>query len=340
MKPKFSVPYNQDPSIIKEYIRRKKYVRDVYLPANPAFFATGRDSFHTHSGIPARTSRMPFGLNSGYDREIQDIIDILRTEDIGVTMLMNGSCDGGRYIDTRELNNLISYLSSFRDLSAVTFTNAYYAKKVREALPTLKTKASVIAGIDTVRKAMHYEAYAKVDVIAVASDVNKCLPVLKNISRAVNTEIQIIVNSGCMHGCPFFSQHYNYLSHLYDNNSDTSVLKTRFCYEALCKSIVDKAPWTLYTCQYIAPKNLHHYQRIVDEFKLVDRALPTKIILEHLDAYIEGRSNKVLPHDPEWCFDEPDGVFERVSKCDRNCAICGWCEATWKKMSQQTLSTA
>ncbi|MBE9574460.1 MAG: hypothetical protein IMF20_04950 [Proteobacteria bacterium] len=325
----FSVPYNQDPSIINAYRDRRDHVRDVYLPASPSFFTSGRDSFLTQSGCPDRTSRLARISDPGYDQEVQDIIDVLRPAGIGVDLLLNASCDSGRFVNEREFARLIEYISSFRHLSGVTLTNAYYARQIKEILPYLEIKASVIAGIDTVRKAMYWEAFAKPDVIGVASDVNKSLPLLRNIRRAVHANIQVIVNSGCMHGCPFFSQHYNYLSHVPRSATKKLSSGQPFSYELLCRSIVDAAPWTLLTCQYIAPKNLRYYEGIVDQFKLMDRALPTQEIIGYIDAYIEGTSSRILPYDPEWSFDEPASVFERISTCDRNCASCDWCKTTW-----------
>jgi collagenase-like PrtC family protease len=267
---------------------------------------------------------------SAYDQELEDIIEFLRRGGIGVSLLLNAPCDGGRYTDPEEMAQLLRYLSSFRHLAGVTVSNAYYGWQIKSALPHLKVKASVIAVIDSVRKAQYWETYARTDVITVAGDITKRMPLLKRIRQAVGVKIQMVVNSGCISSCPLLHQHYNYLSHVHDRGKAKEV-GSRFSYELACMNFINQEPWSLFTSQYIAPRNLHHYDGIVDEFKLVDRSLPTEKVVDYLDMYIEGRSDWILPQDPLWGFREPEGLFEQISHCDRDCGCCDWCRRTWKE---------
>ena len=320
MQWRFSVPYNQDPDLIQQYLPYAQYVEDVYLPPHPLVLGSGRDSFFTQAAVPQ-------GVPDDYDEQIQRVIDTLDPQQIKVTMLLNASCDGGRYMTAEGFGRLIRYLGQFRGLGGVAVTNILYAERIKAELPHLRVAASVIANIDSLPKARYWESIGRVDAITLSSEINKNLEVLRRIRQGVDCRLAIIVNSGCLSNCPFSQQHYNYLSHADEHHRASPHF---YRYENMCKQVIEADPSVLLSSYCIAPSNLHHYAGLVDKLKLVDRGCPTSLIMHNLQRYIEGQSKRIYVGTP-WEMDEPDGVFEKVSQCDRDCRRCGWCRRVYEE---------
>ena len=128
--------------------------------------------------------------------------------------------------------------------------------------------------------------HPEVKQIVPSHDVNKNFLLLKNLrKRYPKTEIEIMVNEGCLQGCP------NRIFHEYINIDRRNIINSDIYLSvnyatAFCHKISDTYPiHSLIISTHIFPWDVKEYSKIgINNFKLVGRDGYT----EHLEYYING----------------------------------------------------
>ncbi len=116
------------------------------------------------------------------------------------------------------------------------------------------------------------QMHPEIKQIVPSHDLNKNFRFLKNLTKNYPTlNIEIIVNEGCMKGCPHRSLHENVNSNFKFNMSDLS-LSENYCI-TFCTYLSEKYPFKSLTLNNnIFPWELEEYSKIgINNFKLVGR---------------------------------------------------------------------
>lgn len=133
------------------------------------------------------------------------------------------------------------------------------------------------------------ETFPQIKQIVPSFNINKDFKQLKNIkTNFPNIEIELMVNEGCIAGCPFRTEHNNSLPSFYKkqkNHENKSF--TLECYLNKCYSIYDKNVYQyICTSNIIHPWEIEYYGKMgINKFKLVGRNSHTFSKGQYLKAY-------------------------------------------------------
>lgn len=210
-------------------------------------------------------------------------------------------------------------------LTDVTVTNATLALAIKENIPSLQTVASTLMDIANTNQLLMVEN--AFDVIVPSSRIMRDHRALKDLKRAFHGKIRLIVNEGCLPGCPFRVQHFFEMA----NNAITFP-------DSLCKDLLERRPWMRLTGAWVLPQHLPCYEGIYDELKLAGRVTlndPAKY-RSVLAAYIKRQS--LLPNriggGPASVLEpiEIDEEFYTTTlHCNRQCDRCSVCPTYYQE---------
>ena len=127
--------------------------------------------------------------------------------------------------------------------------------------------------------------HPEIKQIIPSHDVNKNFKLLKNIKiNYPKLEIELMVNEGCMQGCPHRNLHE--MIAINDDNSDFYFSVCRYC-TTFCNYIAEKFPFhSLTIATFIYPWDLVEYKKLgIKNFKLVGRDIFTFKIEEYINQY-------------------------------------------------------
>lgn len=331
------VPYNNDFGLIDAITPLARYIRSLYLPCNFEILSSGRYGGNT----TIRNWRT-------YDREVRKIVTRLRPLGIHVNMLFNSTYVKPSTLQSFESSPLHTYLEEriADGIEWVTLANIELAKCVRRCFPSLKIDVSVLAFIDSVRRARYWQDLVRPNMICMDLDQGRNLPLIKSIGEMTGLPVKVLVNSFCLPECPYKSFHYIHFS-LRESSPFTSCWEER-----------SRRPWRFYAGRIVPPYYLRHYQGLIRDLKITDRSAPTPVIVRLIRYYAEELESKHYVPDrgettgasglPEigynvqrpyyehnarhpWLMELPENVFDKTGTCDRNCHQCNFCYQTWQR---------
>lgn len=191
----------------------------------------------------------------------------------------------------------------------------------------MKVVASTICEAATVRSAMYYESIGA-DVIIPSMNINYNIEVLEQMRDSLeHASLRIMVNEHCLGDCPWRRFHHNHYAH---HNEE-------FEYHVNCKSMFYKNPYLILTNNYIRPEDIHRYETITNEFKIVGRLKPIDTLVRIIQAYskeeFKGNSVELTDLGLAKYFsipnDQLDGLFDKKIRCNKVCKNCGFCMELW-----------
>jgi collagenase-like PrtC family protease len=326
---RLAVPYNHDAEFVDAIAHRAERINDVYFAANPRVVASGR---HRIDAVAPRA----------FVREIDELMARLRSLGIKGNVLVNPTCLGDGYTDA---SPILSHLSDLQEVGVtmVTVTDLNLAHLVRRHLPELEISASTSALINSSVKAKLWHDVCAVDDICPDRDVNKRPAILRAIRRAApSARIRLLVNDHCLPDCALRMQCMNSIAH----NSPTWAQS----YLKWCLGVKKEQPWVTYSNSMLVPANLSFYEEkgLVDIVKIQGRQAPTDYIAALVEHYLTS-SRRYDPFDDRegYALEEPEGVFDTVSRCARNCHECNldgardrgfanWCHFKFKTETEDS----
>lgn len=329
-KLEFSVPYNNDNSTLNEVFRLKKLgnssIREIYLSGPQEFSGSGREC-------------PPMSIDT-----FKEIVGKIHNEGIRVNLVMNSTCEGSEWYSPDVMRTKMEYLGRAHKeygVEAVTVANPVYIELIRNRFPDIEICASVLADVDCVQRAVILRK-AGADVITADININRDLKLLKEIKKATNAEIKLMVNEGCLYKCPYRKFHFNYTSH---NSKQLSVDNMVFFQKCLRVTASDPSQ-VLKSC-WIRPEDTAKYSEITSFFKVVGREMPGSKVIRCIKAYMQeswdGSLSDIVCANLSK-FNQSYGVhldnkklgengfFEKVTSCDRDCDQCHYCEDLAKKL--------
>ncbi len=314
MKARFSVPYIPEKNYLSDLFRiGEGRISEVYVGLPSACAGSGR-------AVYCR------GLDYGM------IAEVCHEHGAKLDVLLNASCEGLEPYTAAGLAKIMSGLEKAAACGAdvVTVANPLLMQKIKERFD-VELKVSVIAGVRTVQKAVFYERLGA-SAINLDRDINRDLSLIKSIRDAVDCELFLLSNEGCLLDCPFKHSHDSFIGHFSKVPPNQRSLFENNPFAAYCTRIKLESPEEVLKSPWIRPEDLGRYSGLVDGFKISGRELPAKDMLRIVDAYVKGRYDGDLMdllnvRIPGIFIDNRslDGFLDAAADCGRECKSCGFC---------------
>lgn len=224
-------------------------------------------------------------------RALMRHVALARKRGIGFNYLLNAACLDNMETTRRGqrgIRRLLDWISEI-GVTAVTVSNPLLLRTIKAGYPHLKVRVSVFAGVDHLRKARYWEDIGA-DVICLDSlTVNREFRTLRLLRRSLSCDLELLVNNSCMQSCSLSQTHMNLLAHSSQSKHANGGFVIDHCILE-CSRLKMAEPVNFIRADWIRPEDLHHYEAIgIDRFKLVERNLPTSIMLNRVRAYSERR---------------------------------------------------
>ena len=277
------------------------------------------------------------------DRELMDQLAYelaeIRKLGIGLDLLLNGNCYGGKAVSTEFAQDITRTIAKFAEIGlkphVVTTTSPFVAAVVRTDFPDIELRASVNMRLDSTL-ALEYLADT-FDSFYIRRDLQRDLPTLRRFGewcRIHGKKLGLLANSGCLRNCPYQTFHDNLVAH------DAEVRKCEnvgdFLPHLCWKRFETRENWSDFLrASWIRPEDLHLYAPYVDVIKLATRrhAAPRPVVA----AYTAGEYDGNVLNLTEPCFSSVAAPWildnqllaaaDLPGLCATNCRHCGRCEA-------------
>lgn len=330
---KMMIPTNWDPALLPKL--RKFQPKYVYgsLPSE----ATLRNS----ANLPSVTEEM-----------IEDQVALMNEMGIGFIYVMNATTGPNSELSEEGRFAIMQRCEWLRGIGArgVVLANPFVVELVRHWYPDLEVHVSVLAEVNSVNLAVHYDRLG-VALIHLAPDVNRMIPVLRDIRKAVSCQLSVLVNEGCVFECPLRRYHAGVMSHA--QASIEGGYHTDFCYYS-CSQWKGARTEEYLRAPWIRPQDIDAYLdmgmevvKIAGREKMGDGpASHTDWIVQVTQAYfdrdVEDMAEMLVAMEPPNMLDgtpatqnyrvkvkarELDGFlkFFADGHCSRHCNTCRYC---------------
>jgi len=315
-----SFPYISEEGYLDKVLDRfGDNLEEIYLPLPSRYAGSGRSIFYEDIGY-------------------EEIIEKCKQHEVKVDILINASCEGLEpYTPTywERINPLLKRLVD-KGVDMVTVSNPLYIQKIKKL--GFKVRASVISRINSVQKARWYKKLG-VDAINLDRDINRNLELIKQIRDAVNCELWLLVNEGCLLDCPFKHFHDNLIGHLSRIPPNHRARIDAGPFTEFCTIIRRKYPEEILKSPWIRPEDLKYYEDIVDGIKISGRDLRGENMIEIIEAYVRrdyrGNLINLMNVKTPGIYIENkklDGFLEGNLNCNRNCHSCNYCKEFAKRV--------
>jgi len=286
-------------------------------------------------------------------------LHIRKAHSLGIKFnyLLNASCMGNREFtdDGREkILALLDWLNEC-EVDMVTISLPYFVDIVKRYFPKIGVSISVTNRIDSVASVKIWEAMG-VDRIVLDPMKNRDFELLRAIRNATDCQLEVLMNSICVYGCPFLNYHYNIFAHGSQEDDCKDAIQHRLATSYLvlkCEQIKLSDFSEIIKSPFIRPEDIKVYRELgIQFFKVKGRATRTSAILETAKAYseesYEGNLLDIVPlipssrgDDARIIADPPiyvdnkklDGFLDyfQSSKCRTHCNKCSYCRGIAKK---------
>ena len=158
---------------------------------------------------------------------------------------------------------------------------------VKHSYPQLRVRVSVFACIDHVRKAKMWEDLGADCIMLDSLLVNREFRLLRALRKAVQCDLQLLVNNSCLQSCAFSHYHMNTLAHASQSGHHSKGFFVDWCF-LRCTMMRLMDPVNYVRSEWVRPEDLHHYEALgYDHFKLTERGAPTPVLVRRVKAYSE-----------------------------------------------------
>lgn len=322
---KFSIGYNNDIKLLDLLDVYKDNIEALYFPIPYQYSGSGRH----------------ISQKSNYINEIPKLIKKCNSLNIKSQLLLNATCEGKRGLEKNFFSRIINYLQKLKNLGlkSVIVTNPVYISEIKEQIKGIEIESSVNCYVKTVEQALYLRDLG-VDILTIDRDINRNIPLIKEIRNKTGLKIRILLNEGCLRNCPFRKMHYNFIAHTRLKSKAKKIGGIFF--ERWGAKIFSKNPAKVFSIPFIPPDALKYYLPFVDYFKISGRDNPTSSIEFFLKAYInqdfKGNLLKILdsPCASYFAFIDygallKNNFFEKMIKCNSNCNECNYCNKLMKE---------
>ncbi|MGM0380545.1 MAG: U32 family peptidase [bacterium] len=222
--------------------------------------------------------------------ELADYIARLKKKGIEFTYLLNSSCLGNREWTRSAQKKIRKLLDRIVEAGAggVTVSTPYLLKLIKERHPDLHVTVGIYAQVDTLKRVRFWESLGADAITLESFSINRNFTTLRKIRAGAEAELILIANHICLPNCGLQPYHQNCFAHSSDNSGnffiDYSYLK--------CNRRRFANPELFISSSWIRPEDIENYEDMgFETFKLLERDLPTSLLLKRVQAYEEGEFN-------------------------------------------------
>lgn len=311
MKPVFNVGFSGNKQDLEWLLETSGRIESVYTGGLDKMIAGGR---------PQYCSSL---------KEIEELVRVASDRKVTFEIALNSPCGIENTTNYEYWNMVRNYLKDLEKIgvNGIIASHPFIMSEVK-ASTNMQLTASTICEIQTCRSAIYYENLGA-DIIVPSMNCNYRLDLLLDMKKALKrARIRLMVNEHCLGDCPWRRFHHSHYAH--SSNA--------FDYHLKCKKVYWNNPHLLLTNSVIRPEDLHHYNEITNEFKIVGRQVPIEVLTKVVRAY-DGEQydgNYVELFDitmaHKYLIDNQKlgQLFYNKSKCRNYCHNCTKC----KKMFQ------
>lgn len=205
------------------------------------------------------------------------------------------------------------------NLSGATIADLQLGEMIRHRLPRLELTASVLMDIHQPHQVQWLNGLF--DVLVPATRILRRRRSLLALRRAFSGRLRLLVNEGCLAGCPFRQQHFYEMA---------AALNWP---ESLCHDLLQRQPWLDLTGAWVLPQHLAWFDEVAEDFKLAGRVTLRcpDAYRRVCDAYLHRTA--LWPHEigggPASMHDRlniPDDFFQQTLACEQQCHQCDLCK--------------
>ena len=278
------------------------YVQEIYFPMSNHVVPSGRP-------VQSETNLIRFLEQGGLPKAVL----------VNPVVLPRPLEEAGDLI----MNELYT-LNRYYGIDRVTITNLRLGRLIRQELPQFRINASVLMGIRSPEQLVYLGD--DVDEITLDTAILRHKGLLQQMRQGWNKSIKLIVNEGCLPGCPLRTQHF------YEMSCE-SILPG-----SLCREMLEESPWLRLKSAWILPQHLHLLHGLYDVVKLAGRVTlqePGKYF-RVVRAYLE--ESELPAHD---IGSGPAGMlspmpissefYETTLNCDKQCRRCHYCQDYYER---------
>lgn len=220
-------------------------------------------------------------------------VSALDRQGIAFNYLLNSSCLGNREWGRRWQKKLTRLLESLgaMGIRRLTVSTPYLLERVKTTFPEFYVKVGIFAQIDTPRRARFWRDLGADALTLESFSINRDFAALRAIRQAADCDLQLIANHPCLPNCPMQSYHQNGFAHSSDGSRNLFI---DYCFlNCTLKRLED--PSMLIKAGWIRPEDTEFYEAMgYDNFKLLERGMPSPELLKRVEAYSRRRSGENL----------------------------------------------
>lgn len=307
MKPVFNVGFSGNKQDLERLLGVGNQIHSVYTGGLEMMIAGGRPQYCS-------------SLN-----EIEDLVNIASQKKIAFEIALNSPCGIENTTNHIYWKKIRDYLKDLEEIgvSGIIASHPFIMSEVK-ANTNMQLTASTICEIQSCRSAIYYENLGA-DVLVPSMNCNYNIDLLLDMKKALKrAKIRLMVNEHCLGDCPWRRFHHNHYAH--SSNA--------FDYHLKCKKVYWNNPYLLLTNSVIRPEDLHHYEQITNDFKIVGRQVPIEALANVVCAYEAEQydGNYIELFDitmaKKYFIDNQylDQLFYNKSKCTCKCHNCKKCK--------------
>ncbi|WHE07773.1 U32 family peptidase [Thermoanaerobacterium thermosaccharolyticum] len=353
---KFSIPYNGYNEFIKKIVNKYgESINEIYLSPSKLITSTGRSNDAYNKYYSETTDE--------YEKKIHDLMSFAEKNGVKINFLINGSFINYDYYAEEGFEKLYRYIDKYYKngyLTGITIIDPYLLEKLNKLKSTewkhLELHASVNMYANSVNRVLILQELG-INSVCIDRDINRNMQLLRNIKANTNVEIKIMVNEGCLLGCPFRRYHHE-RKEVYTGCTELLLDLRKSLVERFNRPITNKLAYCLtkyendlqqiFRSPFIRPEDLHYYEGIADTFKIAGREMSCERLETIIKAYIEQSYDGNL-----WYlifrFSEgipiyinnkeiPDNFHEMLTTCNSNCQKCGYCKKLADKLVKMDIN--
>jgi collagenase-like PrtC family protease len=281
---------------------------------------------------------------------LENYVNYSKKYNIDFNYTLNPACMGNLEFSRkgiREIIGLLKILSSI-GIQNLTITTPALIEIIKSLEFAFKIKASAICEIMSPDKALFYKN-AGVDRVVVDPDITRDFERLRNISRVMTGNVEIIVNNVCYKNCAYKMFHYNHEAHCIPGNA---LQDFNDYYYGRCAMQKAGDLKNVIRLSWIRPEDLHYYmQSGITYFKIQGRQNvlkgdPVKAVEYYIKEDYEGNLYDLITIFAPYTSFQPfidnkkldnfvKKFFDNPHFCRNICAECRYCESYAKKSMDQ-----
>ncbi len=226
-------------------------------------------------------------------RDLAAYVAALGRHGITFNYLLNSSCLGNREWSRRWQKKLMRLLDGLgaMGIRRLTVSTPYLLERVKAACREFYVKVGIYAQIDTPRRARFWRELGADALTLESFSINRDFETLRAIRAAVSGDLQLLANHPCLPNCPMQPYHQNGFAHSSDGSRRLFI---DYCF-LNCTARRLEDPSMLIKAGWIRPEDISYYEALgYDNFKLLERGIPSVELLKRVEAYSRRRSGENL----------------------------------------------